>query len=274
MTTARAAVSPNISGPGVSPPVALSFHRLAERELKMGFAVLLHGETGVGKTTFAMRHAARLKAPLFSVAFDNRYLGFQLTGTLVEGRFVAGSVLKAVDAANETGIAVLLLDEVNVANPASTLPLTSLLDNRRSISIPVLGEVRRLGSDSKLDVIATLNPGLMGTIPPNGAFLSRFQIVDCTLTDEDLRMIACHTMKGSLDQTAEQLLGVFIMLRKALVRKSLWPTPRDLVSWLIRWRESRNRGHSPGFVFERAAQTSRAPETYERFFADLGLIER
>ena len=72
------------------------------------------------------------------------------------GLFQLGYLIVAVEIANEEGICILYLDELNALEPELQKMLNSLLDDRRLINAN--SKLFRINKGAKLIVIATMNP--------------------------------------------------------------------------------------------------------------------
>ena len=91
----------------------------------------------------------------------------------LNGLFQPGVLVQAVEIANEKGVCMLHLDELNALEPELQKLLNPLLDDRRHITAN--GKQFRLNNDAKLIVIATMNPSTYaGTSPLNEDLRSRF----------------------------------------------------------------------------------------------------
>jgi MoxR-like ATPase len=89
------------------------------------------------------------------------------------GLFQLGYLVVAVEIANEEGICILYLDELNALEPELQKMLNSLLDDRRLINAN--SKLFRINKGCKLIVIATMNPSsYAGTVPLNPDLRSRF----------------------------------------------------------------------------------------------------
>ena len=87
--------------------------------------------------------------------------------------FQLGYHIVAVEIANEEGICILYLDELNALEPELQKMLNSLLDDRRLINAN--SKMFRINKGCKLIVIATMNPSsYAGTVPLNPDLRSRF----------------------------------------------------------------------------------------------------
>ena len=132
--------------------------------------ILLIGPAGSGKNMLVEVVAELLGRQVYSIATYEDLNEEHLFGSFVptgDGKFEwkDGVGTKAVKEG-----AILLIDEIN-ARPA-IFSLHALLDHRREIYIPVLGETIKAHPDFR--VIATMNEGYTGTFQLNEALRSRF----------------------------------------------------------------------------------------------------
>jgi len=153
-------------------------------------AINIKGPTGVGKTSLVFYIAERLsrelnmRVPLefaqCNQAQDyHELLGYQkiaYEGDKLTTQFVDGPILKAIKAANEYGIAILLLDEVNGLAPEAQKLVNPLLDGRNMVKY---GDIEaKIYKGKKLIVIGTMNElqsGYYGISPLNLDLERRFE---------------------------------------------------------------------------------------------------
>ena len=140
--------------------------------------VLIYGPTGPGKTSSVYAYAANKGLPVVNVSCNGAAEPSYFIGSwqpTVDGGtdYVAGDVLLA---AMHGGI--IYLDEVNFLPPKIAAYLHSLLDKRRTISIPNAqgSSIPTLVKAHPLcQIIAAYNPDYEGTRPLNQAFKNRFK---------------------------------------------------------------------------------------------------
>lgn len=159
---------------------------LLEYADKSNMNVLLFGPTGPGKTRVVRSYAAlgpvinektgkRAPKPFVTVAcnggLDVATFWGQYTKTSTGAiKFIESSVLTVIRFGG-----VLNLDEVNFLHPRISAVLHGLLDDRRSIVVPELGN-ELIEAHPDLFVVGTYNPDYQGTRPLNEAFKNRFKI--------------------------------------------------------------------------------------------------
>ncbi len=157
----------------------------ARRTLKN---VLIEGPTGSAKTSLVFAYAARENLPVVTVACNGAVdlralLGGWVPSSGGEFTYAAGDIFEVVKHGG-----ILYLDEVNFLPPKIAAVLYGLLDGRRTLYLP-----EAAGSDvptvveahDDFFVVASLNPGYLGTRPLNPAFRNRFTIkLDWGYNDE------------------------------------------------------------------------------------------
>ena len=153
-------------------------------------AINIKGPTGVGKTSLVFYMAEQLsrelnrKVPLVFAQCNqaqdyHELLGYQkiaYEGDKLTTQFVDGPILEAIKAANEHGIAILLLDEVNGLAPEAQKLVNPLLDGRNMVKY---GDIEaKIYNGKKLIVIGTMNElqsGYNGINPLNIDLERRFK---------------------------------------------------------------------------------------------------
>lgn len=149
----------------------------AARREKMN--VLIEGPTGSAKTSLVFAYAARESLPVVTVACNGAVdlralLGGWTPSGAGEFDYAAGDIATVVEHGG-----ILYLDEVNFLPPKIAAVLYGLLDGRRTLYLP-----EAAGSDvptvieahEDFFVVASLNPGYLGTRPLNPAFRNRYTI--------------------------------------------------------------------------------------------------
>jgi len=147
--------------------------------------VLIMGIKGIGKSLLAANVAKKLNIPRFVMSCSKATDEEDVLGRYVDlGTFVDGVVTKAVRCAQETGCALLVLEEVNAMHAGVSFVLHNLLDFNKMLIIPASGEVLKVNGNGKLFIIATANMGYFGTLPMNQAFRSRFNEIHLSYPSE------------------------------------------------------------------------------------------
>ena len=137
--------------------------------------ILIEADKGVGKTILAYEAANRLDCHIVSYSCSSGTREGDLRGRIMNlnGLFQPGILVQAIEIANNNGMCILHLDELNALEPELQKLLNPLLDDRRSINAN--GRMFKLNDDAKLIVIATMNPSTYaGTSPLNEDLRSRF----------------------------------------------------------------------------------------------------
>lgn len=140
--------------------------------------VLIYGPTGPGKTSAVYAFAAQEKLPVVNVSCNGAaepsyFIGGWQPQPDHSLDFVAGDVLLAVQHGG-----IIYLDEVNFLPPKIAAYLHSLLDKRRTISIPSAqgsSVPSLISAHPKCMIVGAYNPDYEGTRPLNKAFRNRFK---------------------------------------------------------------------------------------------------
>lgn len=143
--------------------------------LKAHLNVLMSGDTGAGKTMCIFAFGAEQQKPVVTVACNGGADPSTFWGQFRKLRdgsieFVESSVLKVIRYGG-----ILYLDEINFLHPRIAAVLHGLLDGRRTVVIPELGN-EAITAHPDLLVVAAYNPDYQGTRPLNEAFKNRFTI--------------------------------------------------------------------------------------------------
>lgn len=150
--------------------------------------VLIEGPTGSAKTSLVFAYAARENLPVVTVACNGAVdlralLGGWVPSTGGEFTYAAGDIFEVVKHGG-----ILYLDEVNFLPPKIAAVLYGLLDGRRTLYLPEAAgsEVPTVvEAHEDFFVVASLNPGYLGTRPLNPAFRNRFTVkLDWGYNDE------------------------------------------------------------------------------------------
>ena len=141
--------------------------------------VLIYGPTGPGKTSSVYAYAAEKQLPVVNVSCNGAAEPSYFIGGWQPNPdnnstldFVAGDVVKAVQYGG-----IIYLDEVNFLPPKIAAYLHSLLDKRRTLSIPQAqgsSVPSLIKAHPDCIVIGAYNPDYEGTRPLNQAFKNRF----------------------------------------------------------------------------------------------------
>jgi len=172
--------------------------------------VLIEGPTGSAKTSLVFAYAARENLPVVTVACNGAVdlralLGGWVPSTGGEFTYAAGDIFEVVKHGG-----ILYLDEVNFLPPKIAAVLYGLLDGRRSLYLP-----EAAGSDvptvveahEDFFVVASLNPGYLGTRPLNPAFRNRFTVkLDWGYNDEvEAKLIKSPSLRDLAHRLRERV---------------------------------------------------------------------
>jgi len=220
--------------------------------LLSGKPVLLTGIKGIGKSLLAANIAKELGIPRFVFNCSQSVCEDDIIGNFVDlGLFADGVVTQAVRAANELGMAMLVLEEVNAMQAGVAMALHSLLDFNKSLVVKPTGEVYKVNGHGKLLIVATANIGYQGTLPMNEAFKSRF--VPVHLPNPKPEMMAKVARKHVAN---EEVVNAFVSIVKGLQEAakrgeiSDFPSIRELVTACHLYNTFRE---SPGDALDKKA---------------------
>ena len=221
--------------------------------------ILIEADKGVGKTTLVYEVANRLDCHIVGYSCSSGTREGDLRGRIMNlnGLFQPGVLVQAVEIANEKGVCMLHLDELNALEPELQKLLNPLLDDRRHITAN--GKQFRLNSDAKLIVIATMNPSTYaGTSPLNEDLRSRFvgQVWEYPKPSHLKEVIDWTDIpKAKVQKPILQLAQDSANYRaKGDVEYVL--TIRDLKQFTELYRIWLSLGYSPKRILEKALKTS------------------
>lgn len=141
----------------------------------VGSNVIFEGLMGTGKNVLCETIAWLMKKPIYRFSLNSQISNVDLLG----GKTIAGDVNNkeltferstVIEAFEEGG--VLVLDEMNMAQPHILPILNSLLDDAHSIAVPGYKVVK---GDPGFIALGTQNPGYIGTHAVNQAISNRFR---------------------------------------------------------------------------------------------------
>ncbi|HDZ17535.1 hypothetical protein LCGC14_1050750 [marine sediment metagenome] len=140
--------------------------------------ILLHGPPGTGKTLLAISLSNTFKAPYYiidgSPDLDRRDI--EGNWELIKGEtiFNYGPLTLAIKDANKSGMAFVIINEVNAIRENEQISLNSLLSENHINLISKGFEKHELKKKSKLVIIGTMNKGVAGINKLQEAFEDRF----------------------------------------------------------------------------------------------------
>jgi hypothetical protein len=145
-------------------------HRLCQSPVTGGWDpvnLLLTGPKGAGKTLLLAYLAAEGDVPYLSVDCSEETKLRELKGGFVsksgETPFIFGTIVNAIQVANEVGVAMLVFEELNQLSPQMQKALNPLTDFRKKLEVPELSLTVSLRPDAKLWVVGTTNPSRYGS---------------------------------------------------------------------------------------------------------------
>lgn len=153
-----------------------------DAHLKNGYPMLITGPKGTGKTLGLANWGFHKKVVFIQYDCNEGTKEGHLVGRpmIASGgitKFKLGIIPTIIELANETGIAVLVLEEINALNPAMQKLLNPLLDWRKGMYVEALERTFRLKEGCKVLVFGTANPSsYTGVNELNEDLKSRFAI--------------------------------------------------------------------------------------------------
>lgn len=152
----------------------IDYHKFVSRAVAYmltGENILLKGDKGVGKNVMATTLAWLFRKPVGTISLNSNTSLADLVGDkTLEGDNIVFELEILPKLAAQGGIVVL--DEMNAADPALLTGLNRLLDDNREIHVSGYGTIQ---ADEGFRAIATLNPNFVGTVELNEATESRLR---------------------------------------------------------------------------------------------------
>jgi len=215
--------------------------------------IVLVGPKGIGKTLSVASYAARITCPIVTFDCSEDVRRSHLLGMFVlrgdHTPFVLGPLTTAIEIANEQGMCILCLEEINALTPQLQKSLNSISDFRRKIEVPEAKRVFKLDPESRLWVVGTMNTSVYGGVYAlNEDLKSRFDLypleypklgdektilksvladmslqVDTKVMDSVLRF-AHETRQGELDYalSTRDLVAFLRNIAKVGIQRSCW----------------------------------------------------
>ena len=137
--------------------------KVFDAHMKSGIPLLIQGPKGIGKTLGLAKYAEKKRCPIIEYDCSEGTKKYDLQGTKtgVAGGvtpFELGFIPRIIECANQFGMAILVLEELNALTPAMQKLLNPLLDWRKGMYIPEIGKRFKLNDGVKLGIFATTNP--------------------------------------------------------------------------------------------------------------------
>lgn len=134
-----------------------------DAHMNSGIPLLIEGPKGCGKTLSIASWASKYRCPFIEYDCSEGTKKYDLQGTKtgVAGGltpFELGFIPRIIDCANQFGMAILVLEELNALTPAMQKLLNPLLDWRKGVFITEVGQNYKLEKGKKLAILATTNP--------------------------------------------------------------------------------------------------------------------
>jgi MoxR-like ATPase len=214
------------------------------RKKVSGGPLILRGPKGVGKTIAIEAFAAEDSVPMVRHPCTEDDGMRDLYGSFgTSGEFGLGALTTAIEVANETGLCVLVLEEINALSPRAQKMLNPLTDFRQEIVVAKAGLVFRVRKGAHLWVVGTMNPRHYGgTYDMNEDLVSRFTIADVPYMpdnmEKDLLQMEFETAVGRISTPQEHLLlrGLHNLAKDTRGAANLYSlSTRDLVACVRSW---------------------------------------
>lgn len=221
-----------------SAPVYLDIFHLHDLYKALAFRsnLLLKGPKGDGKTLSVITYAHATNTPIIiqECSEDTKKMDLMGSQTLIgdETIFTLGCIPAAIDAANEFGRAILLLEELSALTPQVQKQLNAVTDFRRQCSMPFLGKTYKLLPNKYLWVVGTMNPSVYGgTYDLNEDLKSRFEEIDLTYPEvgqeKQVLQLACREYIGTKMPTPFKTLD-------GTSQKEIWHIDDTILNQLIK----------------------------------------
>lgn len=210
----------------------------------VGSNVIFEGLMGTGKNVLCESIAWILKRPLYRFSLNSQISNIDLLGgKTIEGDTESKELVfersTVIEAFEEGG--VLVLDEMNMAQPHILPVLNSLLDTARSIAVPGYKVVKgHIG----FIALGTQNPGYIGTHAVNQAISNRFRKIKFK-EPNDIISILQTVVEGIEDDFLELSARFYEKLREAVYDESLPVEALDVRGFISAAKLSLELDYSP-----------------------------
>lgn len=200
--------------------------------------ILLTGPKGNGKSLLLAHFAFKYEIPYLSMdcsegTRDRHLKGGYIVNSQGSTPFVLGTVANAIQVANEYGVAMLVLEELNALSPQLQKDINALTDFRKKIEVPELSHRFALQPGKVLLICATMNPSAYGgTYELNQDLKSRFIEIEVPYPPADAERQLLKTMTGGSfpDDMLGRLVDIAQQTRQDATNYAL--SPRDLIQIL------------------------------------------
>ncbi len=175
------------------------------------------GERGAGKSTLAETIAWIFNRPAITISFSrdtDKYdiWGYKTIDITKEGEkkviFIDGPLTKAI----RQGY-IVIFDEINVADPGVLESMNSVLDHRREVYIPELGQIK--AHKNFMAITTENNDTYQGVNKLNEAFRDRFIRIKCLPYESIKDLLIIKNSKLTLE-IAEILDSIYKGIRKLI----------------------------------------------------------
>lgn len=223
----------------------LGLHALYDG-IAFNLPTILVGPKGVGKSLSFTSWCAKKGIPLITYSCSEDARLSHLVGMYTlrgdETPFILGPLAAAIDVANETGAAVLDLEEINALTPQMQKLLNGMTDFRRCIEAPQVGKVFKLQPNAKLWVVGTMNFSAYGGVNAlNEDLKSRFTLLtlgyptpeqESALVQDSLNGMLSRQMLSKIPAAVQTgILRFAVETRQGACQYAL--SPRDVVQTLV-----------------------------------------
>ena len=137
--------------------------KVFDSHVKSGIPLLIQGPKGIGKTLGIAKYAEKKRCPIIEFDCSEGTKKYDLQGTKTGTSnggiaFELGFIPRIIECANQFGMAILVLEELNALTPAIQKLLNPMLDWRKGMFIPETGKHYKLDEGVKLGIFGTTNP--------------------------------------------------------------------------------------------------------------------
>lgn len=202
--------------------------------------LILSGPKGIGKSLSVASFAAEHQIPIITFDCSEDVRRSHLIGMYIlrggETPFVLGPLTTAFEIANEVGMCILVLEEINALTPQMQKVLNAPSDFRKKVEVPEAKRVFKLKGAAKLWIVGTMNTATYGGVYQlNEDLKSRFRLVPLNYPDpKKEKEVLELVMNGSGSKTMDEMIQSVITLGHETRQKALEYalSTRDLVQIL------------------------------------------